>query len=85
MDQLTGACVFNKIDLRLGYHHIKVKSEDVPKTAFRPRFGHNEYSVMSFGVSNTPRLFMQYMNMIFHPYLDHFVVVLIDDILVYSK
>ena len=85
MDQLVGACVFSKIDLRSGYHQIKVKDEDMQKTAFRTRYGHYEYTVMPFGVTNARGVFMEYMNRIFHAYLDRFVVVFIDDILVYSK
>ena len=85
MDQLVDAHVFSKIDLRPGYHQIKVKDEDIQKTAFRTRYGHYEYSVMPFGVTNALGLFMEYMNCIFHTYLDPFVVVLIDAILIYSK
>ncbi|XP_050895673.1 uncharacterized protein LOC127102339 [Lathyrus oleraceus] len=67
---LVGACVFSKIDLRSGYHQIRVKPEDIPNTAFRTRYGHYEYSVISFDVYNAPSVFMEYMNIIFHPYLD---------------
>jgi len=67
------------------YHQIKVKDEDMQKTAFRTRYGHYEYKVMPFGVTNKPGVFMEYMNRIFHAYLDQFVVVFIDDILIYSK
>jgi len=85
MDQLVGAEVFSKIDLRLRYHQISVKAEDISKTMFKTRYGHYKYSVMPFGVTNAPGVFMEYMNRIFHPFLDQFVVVFIDDILVYSK
>lgn len=79
MDYLVGACMFNKIDLGSGYHHIHVKPVDILKTVFRTRYGHYEYLVMKFGMSNAQGVFMEYMNMIFHPYLDKFVMVFIDD------
>jgi len=85
MDQLVGARVFRKIDLRLGYHQIKVKDEDIQKTDFRTRYRYYEYTVMPFHVANAPGVFMEYMNRVFHTYLDRFVVVFIDDILIYSK
>ena len=71
--------------MRSGYHQIKLKDEDILKTDFITRYGHYEYPVMPFGVTNAPGVFMEYMNHIFHTYLDQFVVVFIDDIVIYSK
>jgi hypothetical protein len=84
-DQLKGACIFLKIDLRSGYHQLKIRASDIPKTVFITRYGLYEYTVMSFGLTNAPAYFMQLMNKVCMEYLDKFVVVFIDDILIFSK
>jgi hypothetical protein len=84
-DQLSKVKVFSKIDLRSGYHQIKIRPQDIPKTAFSTRYGLYEYLVMSFSLTNTPAYFMYLMNSVFMLELDKFIIVFIDDILVYLE
>jgi hypothetical protein len=84
-DQLQRVGCYSKLDLRQGHYQVKVKEEDIPKTAFNTRYEHFEFLVMPFGVTNAPVTFTDLMHRIFQPYLDRFVVIFIDDILVYSR
>ena len=84
-DQLRGVRVYSKIDLRTGYHHMRVRETNIPKTAFKTCYGHFEFTVMPFRLTNAPTAFMDLMHRVFQPYLDQFVIVFVDDIFIYSQ
>ena len=84
-DQRKGARVYSKIDLHTGYHRLRVREADIPQTAFRTQYGQFEFIMMPFGLTNAPAAFIDLMHRVFQPYLDQFVVVFIDNILIYSK
>ena len=84
-DHLRGARVYSKIDLRTSYHQMRVRESDIPKTVFRTRYGHFEFTMMPFGLRNALAAFMDLMHRVFQPYLDRFVVVFVDDISIYSQ
>jgi hypothetical protein len=84
-EQLRGAKIFSKINLNSSYHQLRIREEDIKKTTFSTRYGHYEYIIMSFGLTNAPTAFMEAMNGILHEYLDDFIVLFLEDILIYSK
>jgi hypothetical protein len=84
-DQLKDAKIFSKIDLRSRYHQVRIKEEDINKTSFRTRYGHYEFTMVPFRLSNAPTIFMCLMNGVFRSYLDKFIIIFLDDILIYSK